>query len=73
LLAWGLFRMKRKGAITSKVIGYPVLPVVIILFSFALIANTVMVQPQQSLAGVALVLSGVPFYFYFKKKYSNPK
>ena len=72
LLGWGLIRMKRKGAIISRVIGYPVLPVVIILFSVALIANTLIVQPLQSLAGLALVLSGVPFYFYFKKKYGNP-
>ncbi len=72
LLAWGLFRMKRNGAMTAKVIGYPVLPVVIFLFSLALIVNTVMVQPQQSLTGMALVLSGVPFYFYFKKKYNKP-
>ena len=71
LLGWGLIRMKQKGAITSKVIGYPVLPVIIILFSIALIANTLMVQPLQSLAGLALVLSGVPFYFYFKKKYGS--
>ncbi len=71
LLGWGLIRMKRKGAIISKVIGYPVLPLVIILFSVALIANTLMVQPLQSLAGLALVLSGVPFYFYFKKKYRS--
>ena len=73
LLGWGLIRMKRRGAITSKVIGYPVLPVVIILFSVALLANTLMVQPMQSLAGLTLVLSGVPFYFYFKKKYGNLK
>ena len=72
LLGCGLIRMKRKGAITSKVIGYPVLPVIIIFFSVALIANTLMVQPLQSLAGMGLVLSGVPFYFYFKKKYGNP-
>lgn len=70
LLAWGLVRMKRSGKLTARVIGYPVLPVVIFLFALGLIINTVMVQPWQSLAGALLVLSGVPFYFYFKKKYT---
>jgi len=71
LLALGLMLLKRKGIITKKVIGYPVLPVIIILFSIALIANTVIVQPEQSLAGLILLLSGVPVYFYFKKKYGH--
>ncbi len=68
LLAWALIRMKRKGQIKSTVIGYPVIPVIIIIFSLALIVNTVIVQPEQSLMGLLLVLSGVPFYYYFKKR-----
>ncbi len=68
LLAWALIRMKRKGQIKSKVIGYPVIPFIVVLFSLALIVNTVIVQPQQSLAGLLLVLSGVPFYYGFKVK-----
>ena len=66
LLAVALLKMKRKGLIKVKVIGYPVIPVIIILFSAALIINTIMVQPKQSLIGMGLVLSGVPFYYYFK-------
>jgi APA family basic amino acid/polyamine antiporter len=67
LLAIGLIRMKRKGQITAKVTGYPIIPFIVILFSLALIVNTVIVQPQQSLAGLFLVLIGVPFYYYFKR------
>jgi len=69
LMAWGLIKMKRKGIVTAKVIGYPFVPIIFILFSVALIINTVMVQPKQSAIGVALLLSGLPVYFYFKKKY----
>jgi len=71
LLAWGLIRLKRNGQIKSKVIGYPVIPFIIILFSLALLVNTVIVQPKQSLIGLLLLLSGVPFYYYFKKKYGK--
>ncbi len=68
LLAVALIKMKSKGVIKTRVIGYPWVPVVIILFSAALIYATFVAQPKQSLIGVALVLSGVPFYYYFKKR-----
>jgi APA family basic amino acid/polyamine antiporter len=49
LAAWGLIKMKRKKVITTKVIGYPVIPVIVVLFSIILVINTVIVQPLQSL------------------------
>ena len=69
LVAFGLVLMKRKGIIRTRVIGYPVVPFVIILFSLTLVINTLIVQTKQSLIGLVLVFSGVPFYFYFRKKY----
>jgi basic amino acid/polyamine antiporter, APA family len=60
--------MKRKGSVHTKVIGYPWVPVVLILFSAALIYYTVAAQPYQSLIGLLLVLSGVPFYYFFKRR-----
>ncbi len=68
LLAWGLIKMKRRGLITSNLIGYPVVPVIFILFSIALLVNTIITQPMQTFAGIILMLTGVPFYFYFKRK-----
>lgn len=68
LLALALFKMKRNGTIQAKVIGYPVIPAVIMLFSIALLINTVITEPKQSLIGLGLVLSGVFFYFYFRNK-----
>ncbi len=65
-IAWGLIRMKRKGLITTRVVGYPFTPIILILFSLVLVINTIKVQPQQSLLGLLLVFSGIPFYFYFK-------
>jgi APA family basic amino acid/polyamine antiporter len=73
LLALGLIKMKRKGIITTKVIGYPVIPLIIILFSMTLVVNTIIAQPKQTLTGLLLVLSGLPFYYYFKYKYGNLK
>jgi APA family basic amino acid/polyamine antiporter len=68
LAAFGVVRMKRKGKITSSVIGYPVIPWLIILFCAALMTNTIITQPGQSFIGLLLILSGIPFYLYFKRR-----
>lgn len=68
LAAFGLVRMKRKGRITAKVIGYPVIPWLIILFCATLMINTVLIQPVHSLIGALLIVSGIPFYLYFKRR-----
>jgi APA family basic amino acid/polyamine antiporter len=67
LAAAGLIRMKIQKRITKKVIGYPAIPIIIILFSAALVINTLIVQTRSSFLGLLLMLSGVPFYFWFKK------
>jgi APA family basic amino acid/polyamine antiporter len=72
LIGIALFKMKRNGRITTKVIGYPVIPAIVLLFSIALLINTIYTQPKQSLIGLALVLSGVFFYFYFKRNAGKP-
>jgi APA family basic amino acid/polyamine antiporter len=53
--------------ITKKVIGYPVIPVIIIIFSIVLVTNTLITQTRASLLGLLLMFSGTPFYFWFKK------
>ena len=68
LLAIAFIKMKQKGMISSKVFGYPIIQVIIILFSLTLIINTIATHPLQSLIGLGLMFTGVPFYYYFKKK-----
>lgn len=68
LIAMALFKMKRNGTIRQKLTGYPFIPAVIMLFSFALLINTVITEPVESLIGLSLVLSGILFYVYFKRK-----
>jgi len=68
LAAAGLIKMKRQKRIAKKVIGYPVVPVIIILFSLVLVINTLIVQARASLLGLLLMFSGVPFYFWFKRQ-----
>ena len=68
LLGIGLIKMKRKGIIKSKVILYPLSPVILILFSVALVVNTFIVIPIQSAVGLLFILAGVPVFYYYKKR-----
>ena len=68
LLAIAVIKMKRKGKITSRVILYPLSPIIFALFSLALLINTFIVMPKQSAIGLLFILSGAPVYFYYEKR-----
>ncbi|HEY5967212.1 MAG TPA: amino acid permease [Chitinophagaceae bacterium] len=51
-----------------KVWGYPVVPGIVILFCAALFFNTIIERPREAGIGMALMLSGVPFWFWFNRK-----
>lgn len=51
-----------------RVWGYPVVPALFVLFCAALIVITCFNSPREAGLGVALMLTGVPFYFYWGRK-----
>lgn len=64
-----LLRIKRKDLERPyKTIGYPVVPIVFILFCLVLLTISIIESPGKALAGSLLIFSGLPFYFYWKKK-----
>lgn len=68
MLAIGLIKLKRKGVIKEKIAAYPAAPVLFILFTLIVIVNTFINNFERSITGLGLVLSGIPFYYYFKIK-----
>jgi basic amino acid/polyamine antiporter, APA family len=50
--------------------GYPVTPVVFVLFSVYLIVNSIIELPRPSLYGAGFLALGLPFYWYFTRE--NP-
>ncbi len=48
--------------------GYPVVPLVFIAMSLAVFASIVVSQPVKSLAGLGLLLAGVPVYAVWKRR-----
>ncbi|HMK25958.1 MAG TPA: amino acid permease [Chitinophagaceae bacterium] len=69
--ALGVFILRKKMPTANrpyKVWGYPVVPAIVILFSAALFVNTIATQPREAIIGLALMLTGVPMWFWFNRK-----
>jgi APA family basic amino acid/polyamine antiporter len=55
-----------------KALGYPVVPAIFILFCVSLIIITLLSKPREALIGLALMASGLPFYWYWTRKRRLP-
>ena len=51
--------------------GYPFTTAVFILFSICLVVNTLIQDPRDALFGLAIILLGLPAYFYWSRKNKN--
>lgn len=69
LMAVGLFVLrKRPGVVRGyRAWGFPVVPAIFILFSFAIVGNQIISDPEESLFGLSLVLVGLPVYYLWSK------
>ena len=54
-----------------KVWGYPVVPIVFILFCIGLFINTVVTRPREAAIGMTLILAGIPVFLYLQRKYGK--
>lgn len=69
--AFGLFILRRKMPDRPrpyKVWGYPVVPAIVVLFCMVLFLNTIFTRPREAAIGMVLMLTGVPMYYFFRKK-----
>lgn len=67
---FGVFILRKKmpdAPRPYKVIAYPFVPAIFILFCIVLLVNTLMERPSEALIGLGLMATGLPFYFYWKK------
>ncbi len=51
-----------------KVWGYPVVPVLYILFCLYLTFNTILTRPREAAIGIALILAGIPVYLLLRRR-----
>jgi APA family basic amino acid/polyamine antiporter len=70
LMAIGLFVLRKRSGIVRRyrVWGYPVVPAIFIIASFAIVVNQLLSDPKESLFGLSLVLIGLPVYYLWSKK-----
>ena len=51
-----------------KVIGYPVVPILFLLFCITICVMTLINQPYEAMMGMALIASGLPVYWWLGKE-----
>lgn len=67
----GVFILRKKmpeAPRPYKVLGYPFVPAIFILFCLILIGNTLFARPREAGIGLVLILLGIPFYYWFQRK-----
>jgi basic amino acid/polyamine antiporter, APA family len=67
LLAAGIFVLHSRGQYTPKFLAfaYPLLPIVSLVTSAAIVANQIWAAPRDSFLGLGLLLLGLPVYFFW--------
>lgn len=53
--------------------GYPVTPIVFILFSVFIVVNTLIEDPRDSAIGLGIILLGLPAYYYWRRGIHSPQ
>jgi APA family basic amino acid/polyamine antiporter len=61
------FKMKNTPR-PYKTIGYPVVPILFVIFCIMLVVISIMEMPKESLIGLGLIFSGLPFYLMWYKR-----
>ena len=70
LAAGAIFVFRRSMADAPRVFrapGYPLIPLVFVLATAALLVNTFVATPRQAIQGVLMLLLGLPFYWYWSR------
>ncbi len=71
LIAWGVVRLRKRMKMAErpyKTPFYPMVPVAFVLFCILLIFISFIESPFKSLTGMGLILSGLPFYYYWHRR-----
>lgn len=69
LVTSSVFVLRRKlpdAVRPYKTLGYPVIPLVFVLVALWLVINTLINRPIESMAGLVLILLGLPIYLYYR-------
>jgi basic amino acid/polyamine antiporter, APA family len=70
LLAIGLIIVRRRPGVTRQYAmwGYPALPIIFIVASFAIVINTIIDNRVDAMIGLGLVAAGLPVYWWWNRQ-----
>jgi APA family basic amino acid/polyamine antiporter len=70
--AYGIFRLRRIDSNFQgyKIKLYPIVPILFILSSLWLMTQAIMSNPSACMVGAAIILSGLPFYYFTAQRIS---
>jgi APA family basic amino acid/polyamine antiporter len=64
-----VLRRKRPDLVRPyRTLGYPIVPVLFVAVAAFLLVSTFQTRPRESLMGLFLMVLGVPFYYYWKRR-----
>lgn len=68
LAVWGIFKLRKDGKSRVKLPGYPVVQIIFILVGIVMLCLALLERPMESLIAIITALSGIPVFYWFKKK-----
>ncbi|MCC7174713.1 MAG: amino acid permease [Bryobacterales bacterium] len=63
-----LRRKRPEMARPFRTAGYPYVPLLFVIGALGVVATTLIRSPREAIMGLVLIFSGVPFYFYWKRR-----
>lgn len=69
--AYGLFLLRKRNVGHSPLLVPSWIPVIYIFFCVALVVVNIWQNPMSSLIGIALILAGIPIYFFVRHREAN--
>ena len=70
LAVFGVFKLRKNRRSKVKLWGYPFVQIIFIVFGILMLTFAYFERPVESSIAILTVLSGVPVYFWFRKKYN---
>ena len=71
LVVLGVFKLRRLGIGSYRMPGYPLAPIVYVIFGIAILVLAFMQSPLISAIALGTTALGIPAYFIFKQRYSD--
>jgi len=71
LVVLGVFKLRRLGTGSYRMPGYPLAPIVYVIFGITILVLAFMQSPLISAIALGTTALGIPAYFIFKQRYSD--